>query len=110
MELSLEYQHTETAVGVTPPRKMLWYVGPQQQFPQSWAGPQYLCVHLRKAKHFCQYIMASRYFEFYQKKLLVKILEREYIDIKKKSHLLKKKKLKRKRKKETLRNLVLKQT
>lgn len=53
--------------------------------------------------------MASRYFEFYQKKLLVKILEREYIDIKKKSHLFKKK-LKRKRKKETLRNLVLKQT
>lgn len=42
--------------------------------------------------------MASRYFEFYQKKLLVKILEREYIDIKKKSHLFKKK-IKKKKKK-----------
>lgn len=43
--------------------------------------------------------MASRYFEFYQKKLLVKILEREYIDIKKKISFIKKKKIKKKRKK-----------
>lgn len=59
-----------------------------------------VAVHTSKeSKTLLPNFIASRYFEFCQKKLLVKILERKLIDMKrkKKNHLLKKEKKKNKK-------------